>query len=236
VPQISNLDYVAFGWFLCCWFGYAFYVEHGPHKAKGMYHVLSTYRRRWMFEMLKRENRILDSTLMGNLLNAAVFFASTSIFVVGGLIAVLGSAEQVNTLLSELPFNIGRARWIWEAKVLILVTIFVYGFFKFAWSVRLFNYCSILIGATPITPRNDPDADKNPERYATAEKAAKIIDLASQHFQRGLRAYFFGLATLGWLVHSTVFIFTCTWVVLVLYRRDFRSRSLRVFQDDPDQG
>lgn len=232
--EVSVLDYLSFLWFLLCWFGYAFYVEYGPQKEKGMYHALSKYRRRWMFEMLKRENRILDSTLMGNLLNAAVFFASTSIFVVGGLIAVLGATEQVTALLAELPVDVGTTRWVWEAKLLVLVTIFVYGFFKFAWSVRLFNYCSILIGATPMTPKNDPDAAEDPERRATAEKAGQIIDLASHHFQRGMRAYFFGLATLGWLVHSAVFIITCGWVVLVLYRRDFRSRSLRVFQGNPD--
>ncbi|WP_282606514.1 DUF599 domain-containing protein [Pelagibius sp. Alg239-R121] len=232
--DVSTLDYISFAWFLFCWFGYAFYVEYGPQKTKGMYHALSTYRRRWMFEMLKRENRILDSTLMGNLLNAAVFFASTSIFVVGGLIAVLGATDQVTALLDELPVDVGTTRWIWEAKILILVTIFIYGFFKFAWSVRLFNYCSILIGATPMTPKNDPSAGDDPERQETAEKAGRIIDLASQHFQRGMRAYFFGLAALGWLVHSTVFIVACTWVVLVLYRRDFHSRSLRVFQGELD--
>ncbi len=234
MAEITWLDYASFVWFLLCWFGYAYYVEHGPQKSSGMNHSLSLYRRRWMFEMLKRENRILDSTLMGNLLNASVFFASTSMLVVGGLIAVLGSADKVTALLEELPLNVGNARWVWEAKVLILITIFVYGFFKFAWSVRLYNYCSILIGATPMTPKNDPHASDDPERVATAEKAARIIDLASQHFQRGLRAYFFGLATLGWLVHSLAFIFACTWVVLVLYRRDFRSRSLRVFQGKPD--
>lgn len=234
MSEVTPLDYVSFAWFLFCWFGYAFYVEYGPRKDNCMNHSLSLYRRRWMFEMLKRENRILDSTLIGNLLNAAVFFASTSIIVVGGLIAVLGSVDQVTALLEELPLNVGTTRWIWEVKVLILVTIFVYGFFKFAWSVRLFNYCSILIGATPITPKNDLAAAEDPERRATAEKAAKIIDLASLHFQRGLRAYFFGLATLGWLLHSAVFIVTCTWVVIVLYRRDFHSRSLRAFQGKLD--
>ena len=228
--EVSVLDYLSFLWFLLCWFGYAYYVEYGPHREKGMYHALSAYRRRWMIEMLKRENRILDSTLMGNLLNAAVFFASTSIFVVGGLIAVLGATDQVTALLADLPMEVGTTRWVWEAKLLVLVTIFVYGFFKFAWSVRLFNYCSILIGAAPITPQNDLSAAEDPDRRAIAEKAGQIIDLASQHFQRGMRAYFFGLATLGWLMHSAVFIVTCSWVVLVLYRRDFRSRSLRVFQ------
>ena len=31
-----------------------------------------------------------------------------------------------------------------------LILILAYSFFKFGWSYRLFNYCSILIGAVPV--------------------------------------------------------------------------------------
>ena len=34
-------------------------------------------------------------------------------------------------------------------------------------------------------------------------------------------------AALGWFLHAIVFIVASAWVVLVLYRREFRSRSLR---------
>ena len=38
---------------------------------------------------------------------------------------------------------------LWELKMLGLIVIFVYTFFKFAWSYRLFNYFAIMVGAAP---------------------------------------------------------------------------------------
>ena len=54
-----------------------------------------------------------------------------------------------------------------------------------------------------------------------------VIGLAAYHLNRGLRGYFFALAALAWFLHPAIFAFVSTWVVLVLYRREFRSRALR---------
>ena len=42
---------------------------------------------------------------------------------------------------------------LWEAKTIGLAVIFVYAFFKFAWSYRLYNYVAIMLGATPPVRR-----------------------------------------------------------------------------------
>ena len=65
-----------------------------------------------------------------------------------------------------------------------------------------------------------------------AERAATIIGLAAYHLNRGLRGYFFALAALAWFLHPVLFAVGSTWVVLVLYRREFRSRALRVIRGD----
>jgi uncharacterized membrane protein len=36
-----------------------------------------------------------------------------------------------------------------------LILIFIYAFFKFAWSYRLFNYVAILLGAMPPSSQRD---------------------------------------------------------------------------------
>ena len=36
-----------------------------------------------------------------------------------------------------------------------LILIFIYAFFKFAWSYRLFNYVAILLGAMPPLSQRD---------------------------------------------------------------------------------
>ena len=115
---------------------------------------------------------------------------------------------------------------MWELKVLVLAGILVIAFFKFAWAYRLFNNCSVLIGAAPIEAASDPEAE------ALAERAGKLNSLAARHFNRALRAYFFALATLSWFINPLIFMITVTLVVYVIFRRDFRSRSLMIVRQD----
>ncbi len=138
-----------------------------------------------------------------------------------GLIAVLGAAELAVETLAEVPIAVPTTKAVWHGKVLLLIAIFVYAFFKFAWAFRLTNNCSILIGAAPAAPADPARAE------AHAERAAAIIGLAAFHLNRGFRGYFFALAALAWFLHPAIFTVVSTWVVLVLYRRDFRSRALR---------
>lgn len=177
-------------------------------------------RRRWMIEMLDRELRMVDTQILGNLLTGIGFFASTAILAIGGLVAVLGAAEQAMTALAALPFAVPTGRGVWEIKILFLIAIFVYAFFKFVWAFRLSNYCSILVGAAPRYPAEEAAA------AVSVDQTATVIALAARHLNRGLRAYFFALAALGWFVHPMLLAFTATLVVAVLYRREFNSRAL----------
>jgi uncharacterized membrane protein len=183
--------------------------------------VMSAYRLRWMREMVRRENRVVDTTILGNQLNGAAFFASTAILLIGGLFALLGATDQAIAVFEHLPLIAPPSRALWEIKILLLIAIFGYAFFKFAWAFRLFNTCSVLVGATPVEAVEDADMER------TVLRIARVNSLAAEHFNNGLRAYFFSLAALGWFLHAGVFLAATAWVVLVLYRREFRSRSLR---------
>ena len=54
-----------------------------------------------------------------------------------------------------------------------------------------------------------------------------VVWLAIYNFNLGLRAYYFSLALLTWFVHPLLFVIASSWVVGVLYRREFRSRTLK---------
>lgn len=187
--------------------------------------VMADHRRRWMSAMIERDNRMLDVNILGNLLNGAAFFASTSILAVGGLFALLGATEEAIAILADLPIAVVTTRSAWQVKVLLLITVLIFAFFKFAWAFRLFNYCSVLIGATPNAGSDTREAE------VMAERAARISTLAARHSNGGLRAYYFAIAGLGWFVHPIAFMAAAVWVVYVIYRRDFRSRSLRGLRD-----
>lgn len=221
MPDFTPLDTAALLWFLAAWAGYTLFADRKAKTSRTLVSVMHAHRVRWMTAMLLRENRIVDSNIVRNLLQGVAFFASTTIFIIAGLIAVLGARDHAIQLLSDLPFAAPMSKALWELKLLLLMKVFVYAFFKFTWSLRQFNYFSVIIGCSP-------PATREPERHAAyIRHGADVSSLAAKHFNRGLRAYYFGLAALGWFVNPWLFMIVTTWVVAVLYWREFRSDTLQ---------
>jgi uncharacterized membrane protein len=218
--MIPILDFSALIWFLFCWLGYTQFADRRARDKLTLMSVMHSYRMQWMHEMLQRDVRIVDSNIVMILARSATFLASTTIFILAGLIAVLGTMDTAMEVVSELRYAVQSTREVWELKLFLLTIIFIYAFFKFTWSMRHFNYLSIMIGAAP-------SSDALPvwsQRYA--ERAAKVSSNATNTFNRGLRAYYFGLAFLSWFLHPLLFVVATTVVVGVLYRREFMSRML----------
>jgi uncharacterized membrane protein len=115
-----------------------------------------------------------------------------------------------------------KSRELWEAKTIGLTVIFVYAFFKFGWSYRLFNYVAILLGATPFSQDKD-----TPEAEAHVIRTARLFSSAGRHFNRGQRAFFFALGYLGWFAGPIAFMVATAAVVVVMWRRQFASDALR---------
>ena len=177
-----------------------------------------------MRTMARRDMRMVDTSIMGGLQQGTAFFASSCLLAIGGCFALLGATDAVLDVLGELPATDADARPVFEAKVLGLVAVLCYAFFKFGWSYRLFNYCSILIGAVPVA-REDGQTDA--EIDASVARAAQMNMLAGKHFNAGLRAIFFSIGYLGWFVGPWVFIATTTFILGVLIRRQFFSAARR---------
>jgi uncharacterized membrane protein len=153
-----------------------------------------------------------------SLQNGTAFFASTSLFAVGGGLALLRSTNDALAVLGALPINLSPSPALWEIKCVGLVLIFIYAFFKFAWAYRLFNYVAILIGAMPAASQRD-----TPEAEAHVQRMTRLFETAGRHFNRGQRAFFFALGYLGWFVSPWVLFATTAAVVIVIWRRQFAS-------------
>jgi len=108
-----------------------------------------------------------------------------------------------------------------------LATIFVYAFFKFAWSYRLFNYFAIMVGAAPPPKQKNTAAAK-----IFAHRAARLCTDAGRSFNRGQRAFFFALGYLGWFLGPLELALATTGVVIVMWRRQFASESRKAFETD----
>jgi uncharacterized membrane protein len=215
---------VALTWFVVCWAGYTLYADW-IQAEHGLMGATSHHRRRWMEQMIQREMRMTDAALLALQSRSAAFFAQTTVFILGGLVALLGAQEKAAGVVAEVPFAVKTGPVGWEIKIGLLAVIFIYAFFKFTWSIRQFNYVAMLIGAAAPANAGSQACE------ASARRAGSMGDLAVSHFNEGVRGYYFGLAALGWFVHPWLLIAASTWVVLVLWRREFHSRTLAALRD-----
>jgi uncharacterized membrane protein len=215
-------DLVAVAFFLGAWIGYARFAIWYGHRVPSLQGVLDRLRRTWAERMVERDNRMVDINIVRTLLRSSQFFASTALLILGALIAMLGYIQRAVDVVAELPFAVEASHRLWELKILLLVAIFVYAFFKFSWSIRQFGFCSVVVGATPKQPN---DADLCEDEIASL---SLLVSYASGNFNQGLRAFYFAMAALTWFVHPWLMMATTLWVVNVLYGREFRSRTLEV--------
>ncbi len=221
MSTLTTLDFIALGVFAASWMLYYLFVEYSPYGRRSLNAAMHEFRLLWMRRLMERENRILDGQLMIGLQNGTAFFASSAFLAIGGALSVLGFADAALEVFSALPFSTTTSRATFEIKVLGLAIMFAYSFFKFVWSYRLFNYVSILIGAMPPA-----DCKDRSEAERAIERAGRMHVAAGRHFNRGLRAYFFALAYLGWFGGPIALIVTTLVVAVVLWRRQFASDFL----------
>jgi uncharacterized membrane protein len=213
---LSNIDLLAFGWFVLAWAVHALVVERSDWRTRSLNYRMDLARREWMHQMMSREVRIVDTQIMASLHQGTAFFASTSLFAIGGALALLRSTDEVMDIFRALPFAVQSTRTVWEVKVVGLLVTFVYAFFKFAWSYRLFNYLVIQMGAAPGAKESKTRAAKE-----AVERLARMSTVAGRHFNRGQRAIFFALAYLGWFVNGYVFAIATAAVLFVILMRQF---------------
>lgn len=220
------LDLLALAWFAACWTGYVWFTDHRETARPTLRRQMNKFIREWIARMVDRDNRMLDVNIMRNLTRSSQFFASTTMLILGALVALMGYAEKAAGVIAELPFTQQVSERVWELKILLLVLIFVYAFFKFSWSIRQFGLASVLVGATHKTP-----ADA--EMFAVhIDRIAAIVAFAGGNFNSGLRAYYFGVAALSWFLHPVLMIVVTASVVYVLHHREFRSRTLQLLVAD----
>lgn len=215
LDQFTLLDFIALGWLVAAWMLHGAVVDHGLFKTKSLNAHMHEVRRVWMRNLLRRDNRIMDSQLIGHLITSVAFFASTTVLMLAGVLGILASAENAHMVIADLGYTMTSTRALFEAKVLMIGAIFVYAFFAFTWSLRQFNYSLALMGAAPMI--------HTPELEATADDVARVMSLAVKAFNSGLRCYYYAFATLGWFVSPWVFIAFVALVTTVLLARQFGS-------------
>src|SRR5204863_76362 len=79
---------------------------------------------------------------------------------------------------------------IFDLKLVLLLVIFVYAFFRFTWSMRQYTFGALLIAAAPEAKQLEAlGAAGEEQRQAFAKKAGGVVGMAAETFNDGLRAY-----------------------------------------------
>ena len=220
VLPLTWMDAAAVVLLLAVWAGYQWYADYGGAARPRLGREMDRFVREWMERMVERDNRMVDVNVLRNLIRSSQFFASTTMLILGALVALMGYAERAASVMAELPFAQLVSQRLWEIKVLVLLLIFVYGFFKFSWSIRQFGFSSILVGAVRKPPANASEC------AVDIERAGVVLSFANRNFNQGLRAYYFGVAALTWFLHPALMMVVTLAVLYVLHQREFRSRTL----------
>ncbi len=217
---LTELDVAALIWFLACWVAYSFFSEWHARRSPSLIARMDYYRHQWMRRLVERENRMVDTAIAQSLFQGNNFLASTSILVLGGLAALLGASTHAASILATLPLTQASSERGFEMKIMLMIVIFVYAFFKFTCAMRQFNFLSLAIGTAPGKNESPMVID------AFVNRAAALASLAGENSNRGLRAFYLAMSAMSWFLHPVLFMGASALVVGILYHREFKSRTL----------
>jgi uncharacterized membrane protein len=221
VNALGRVDFVGLALWALLWVGYVAWAALATRRGPSLMSSLARYRRAWMRQAYLRDNRITDVALVGSLMQSATFFSSTTLLILGGLFAVLGTVEKSAEVVASLPFATRTTQDLLEVKALALTLVFVYAFFRFTWSLRQFNLVSIVVGAYP-SQREHLVADDR-----LVDQAARLNELAGANFTQGLRAYYFAIPLLLWLINPWLLAAGSVVITAATWYMEFRSATVR---------
>jgi uncharacterized membrane protein len=183
---------------------------------------MTVLRARWMANMAARENRFIDSQLMGHALNSASFFASANLIVIAAAAGALFKSPDTYRSVARLAVTDTGPRWLFEAKLALVVAALARGLLDLIWAIRQMNYTLAAIGAAPPPSSSAPDLTRN-----YGEAAAQVLNPALTSFNNGVRGYYFALAAAAWLLGPWAMIAAVAGAVALLFWRQSGSNSAR---------
>lgn len=213
--------------FAACSMGFDTGARVLSKSRPGLVQRMRGYRHRWIVRSCERDNHISDATIMSNLLRGALFFASTTVLILGGLVAVLGTGTKVQEIISQFPVLLEADPRAAEVKAMCAILLFVYAFFQFSWSAWQYNVLAIIMGGAP------PASAQSDAKAHYISTASAISALAGDSYNNGIRAYYFSGALMAWFIDTRAFVVATLFVTFILFRREFASPTLAALEDLP---
>jgi len=223
------IDILALSVFIAAWYGYTVFARRKAKTTDCIARSLHQHRIHWMYEVITRELRVSEASLLANLERNIAFFASSTLLILAGIFTLFAKVATLEVVISSLPFATDVNHLAIQLKLSLLVFIFVISFFQFTWSMRQYGFINVMIGAAPIDL-----SGKNANLKAYAKQMAIVQDQAAHSYNYGLRSYYFALAAMCWFFHPLLLIIMSLWVVYTLYTREFNSKAVKAITTAQD--
>jgi len=218
----SLLDIIALVIFFISWSGYTWFARKKAKTTDCIARSMHQHRIHWMYELITRDIRVGEAALLANLERNIAFFASSTLLIIAGILALFSKVDTLEGVIQSLPYAQTPDHFLIQIKLSLLAFIFVLSFFQFTWSMRQYGFLNVMIGATPIDLTG-----KNKQLRSYAMQMAVVQDQAAHSYNYGLRSYYFALAAMCWFFHPALFVLMSIWVVYTLYNREFNSKTVK---------
>ena len=212
------LDWLALAAFVLSIFAYGRFADH---TGAGILNArMREVRRRWMLRYLEREDRVIDSIFTGHSMNSISLFCSATLLIVVALLGLLGNTDIANRLAGQSTFTTPTTAAMLQLKLIGVIGVFIYGFYRFTWALLQYNYLLALAGSVPLP------GDLTPENaVAMADRLSVVLNSAITSFHSGFRTYYYALAWIGWFFHPLLFLAATLFVTFILVYRQIYSPS-----------
>jgi uncharacterized membrane protein len=218
---ITGLDLAAFILFVAIWAAYGTALKW-VSRGGGLINVdMIAIRIHWMRGMVGRDNRIVDSQLVGHALNSASFFASSNLILIAASGGILFGGEAARRQLETAPLVAAASEALFQTKLALIGVTLARGLLAFIWAIRQLNYTAAAIGAAP-SAKERPDIAP-----AYAEATGALLTRALSAFNDGVRNYYFALAAAAWLLGPIPMVLATLGATCLLIWRQSSSPAAR---------
>jgi uncharacterized membrane protein len=186
---------------------------------------LHAVRVKWMRMMMnaKRETRVFDAILLGQISGAMSFFGSATLIVLAGLVGALASINRVYATLHEIPFFPPISQGLFTIYFGTLTLIMAVSFFSFTYAMRKLAYTLAMIGALNEAPAHDASSQTMVAQTAT------VLTQAVKSLNTGIRGFYYAVAALFLFIDPIVCIaMTLLMSFMLYYRQGLSTEALAI--------
>ncbi len=182
---------------------------------------LHVVRLKWMLMMIqaRRENRVFDAIMLGQISSSMSYFGSATLIVLAGLVGTLASINRVHASVTQMaffpPMSLGLFTLNFSAVTLIMFVCF----FSFTYGLRKMAYALAMMGGLDDAPAATPQAQ------VMIAQTATVITEAVSSMNNGIRGFYFAMAALFLFAGPTTSIVATLGLSFMLYYRQGLSKE-----------